>query len=582
MTATVPESIALVTIPDVELIKIGTWKLSTGEATFSTEDLASAVAALDCPAVRNPPLKLGHSEPDPSGGMRWDGEPSIGYVANMRLTDDGATVSGDYAGVPSWLADVMASAYPDRSVEAVRNFVCQVGHVHQMVVTAVALLGVEAPGVGTLKSLQSVADLYQAAVDGPEPENKIIVVFPEGRMTDPIKAQVSTDDVRRAYYESGTPMNMWVCEIQMDPMQLITMDDASGKMYRVPVKIKNDAISFSDPVEVKMTYLDASAGEAAEGRVMLARAAEQDLRKSVLRSLAGAMKVHHTGTTSTTFDRNAMWKNCGTDAAELKAATAWMDSEGDPTTKAAYKFIHHQVASDGTVGDANLTACSGGIGVLNGGRGVDVAAQPWADDRAAIYKHLAAHLEDAGQTPPELAASGPAHASAHDHGKDHDVEFTDDQVTALRTALGLKDDEELTPEALAAGVASLATSDAAKLAAAGPGTVVLDADTYADLQKQINEGREARKVQLQSARDQALDAAIQAGKFAPARREIWARIWDKDPKGTADVLATMTPGAVPVDDLGYPGDPEAYRQTEFDTLWPEGHQMRSDYAPQRG
>src|SRR5690606_32247160 len=43
-----------------------------------------------------------------------------------------------------------------------------------------------------------------------------------------------------------------------------------------------------------------------------------------------------------------------------------------------------------------------GIAVLNGARGVDVDAQPWARDRRAIYEHLARHIRDAGREPPEL------------------------------------------------------------------------------------------------------------------------------------------------------------------------------------
>jgi hypothetical protein len=159
VTVTVPEAAPLVTIPGVELVAAGTWKISTGEATFTMEDLANCVAALDCPGVRRPVLKLGHDEPD-GAGMRWDGEPAVGYVDNMELADSGAKIVGDFAGMPSWLAEVLPSAYPDRSVEIVRPFVCQIGHAHPAVITAVALLGVSPPGVGVLKSLQDVAALY--------------------------------------------------------------------------------------------------------------------------------------------------------------------------------------------------------------------------------------------------------------------------------------------------------------------------------------------------------------------------------------------------------------------------------------
>lgn len=154
----VPSAPALVTVPDVELCAAGTWAASTGITTFTLDDLHDCVAALDCPGVRNPILKLGHTEAD-GAGLRWDGEPAIGWIANMRLSDD-AKIVGDYTGMPGWLAGVLPSAYPDRSVEMYRPFTCQIGHVHPAVIGAVALLGVSQPGVGVLRSLQDVAALY--------------------------------------------------------------------------------------------------------------------------------------------------------------------------------------------------------------------------------------------------------------------------------------------------------------------------------------------------------------------------------------------------------------------------------------
>jgi hypothetical protein len=156
----VPTAPALVTIPGVELCAVGTWNASTGTTTFTREDLAECVGALDCPGVRNPVLKLGHDEAD-GAGLRWDGEPTVGWIANMRISNDDAKVIGDYTGMPGWLAGILPSAYPDRSIEMYRPFVCQIGHTHPAVITAVALLGVSHPAVGVLQSLQDVAALYE-------------------------------------------------------------------------------------------------------------------------------------------------------------------------------------------------------------------------------------------------------------------------------------------------------------------------------------------------------------------------------------------------------------------------------------
>src|SRR5687767_3924140 len=95
---TVAAAPPLATVPHVELMHTGTWKLGTGEATFTVEDLANAVAAVDCPAVRRPILKLGHT-PDPAPG-----QPAIGFVGNMATAENGRTLVGDYVGLPGWLA----------------------------------------------------------------------------------------------------------------------------------------------------------------------------------------------------------------------------------------------------------------------------------------------------------------------------------------------------------------------------------------------------------------------------------------------------------------------------------------------
>lgn len=168
----VRQPVPLRTLHGIEMAAVGTWKAATGETTFTVEDFADAVAALDCPAVRNPVIKLGHQEPDSDSGIRWDGEPALGWVANMRF--DGQKLIGDFTGMPAWLADadeqglsVLAAAYPDRSIEIWRPFVCQIGHTHSSVITAISLLGVAPPGVGVLKSMQ---DVYAAfTTDAPAP-----------------------------------------------------------------------------------------------------------------------------------------------------------------------------------------------------------------------------------------------------------------------------------------------------------------------------------------------------------------------------------------------------------------------------
>ena len=118
----------------------------------------------------------------------------------------------------------------------------------------------------------------------------------------------------------------------------------------------------------------------------------------------GAIGVHHTATDNGTWDGPANEARLKNDAGatEFRRAFAWVDPSKDADTKSAYSFIHHEIAADGSVGPANLRACSAGIGVLNGGRLGPGASAPWSSDKAAIYRHLAAHLTDANLEAPPL------------------------------------------------------------------------------------------------------------------------------------------------------------------------------------
>lgn len=118
-----------------------------------------------------------------------------------------------------------------------------------------------------------------------------------------------------------------------------------------------------------------------------------------------AIPPHSTDTSTGDWDGPANEARLDNDAGAdtYRQAYAWVDPDGDEDTKAAYRFICHEVAEGGTVGAANVAACRTGIGVLNGGR--DGTTIP-ADDYQGVYDHLAKHITDAGEEPPELAGSG--------------------------------------------------------------------------------------------------------------------------------------------------------------------------------
>lgn len=274
----VPQTPILGHVEGVELIDTGTWAIMSGAFNPSTDDIASAVAAMDCPAVRRPVLKAGHTEE--TGGQHGVGEPALGYVANLRTANEGHTLVGDFRGMPGWLtavdddgSSILSSAYPDRSIEGEYDYVCQLGHQHPFVVHAVALLGVERPGIGTLESLQELYGVVAAAQpSGPgdvvnihRQEDPNMPPAPrDGLNREPyrITAAATTDDVRRAYYAGpGQDWDLWIREMYVDPPELIVDNDADGSILRIPyTTAENGDVEFGDPQKVKVTYVAARAG----------------------------------------------------------------------------------------------------------------------------------------------------------------------------------------------------------------------------------------------------------------------------------------------------------------------------------
>ncbi len=150
-----------------------------------------------------------------------------------------------------------------------------------------------------------------------------------------------------------------------------------------------------------------------------------DIEDDVL--LAAAIPVHHTKTSDGAWDGSANEKRLGDSptVAQLKAMYAWKpDNADDAKSRSNYKFPHHEVATDGKVGPANLKACSTIIGSLNGGRG---GAKIPDSARAGVYAHAKAHLIDGGvdakdvpklmsvEIATQIAMAHASHSGTHSH-----------------------------------------------------------------------------------------------------------------------------------------------------------------------
>lgn len=137
-----------VTVPGVELCRLGTWPASTGPVTFSLDDFRDIVAANADPEVWDAAVKLGHTGALSALG---DSEPAMGWAENLRIVGD--RLVGDLVGVPAALAAIMPTAYRRRSVEVAWGVSTPSGKRYRAALTGLALLGVTPPAVSGLSDV---------------------------------------------------------------------------------------------------------------------------------------------------------------------------------------------------------------------------------------------------------------------------------------------------------------------------------------------------------------------------------------------------------------------------------------------
>lgn len=132
-----------------------------------------------------------------------------------------------------------------------------------------------------------------------------------------------------------------------------------------------------------------------------------------------------------------------------------------------------------------------------------------------------------------------------------DVSFTDAQLTNLRKKLGVADDADADTilAALDETLAQQATSTATTAPPAG--TVLVDQATHEQLLADAAAGRAARNHQLADRRERLVDAALADGRIPAARRDHWIAALAADPEGNEAALAALTPGLIPVQELGH-------------------------------
>jgi HK97 family phage prohead protease len=212
----------------------------------------------------------------------------------------------------------------------------------------------------------------------------------------------------------------------------MVVDDATGEVCKWFTNMdmaelyaaKENAEEQAEMAEAAYEAAEDAAGMASEGEMETDSMYEDE--KSVEEKVA--IQSHSTATSTSSWDgpENEARAKSGETPAYYRNIYAWRDPDGDPSVKASYRFIHHEVDASGDPGTANVQACRTGIGVLNGGRGGTTIPDA---DREGVYNHLARHLRDAGVEPPTLKSLEEIeNESIEDSSTVSEIELVDEKI----------------------------------------------------------------------------------------------------------------------------------------------------------
>jgi hypothetical protein len=322
-------------------------------------------------------------------------------------------------------------------------------------------------------------------------------------------AALSDEDIRRKYYETAGHQR-WITEMQLDPLQLIVCDDSDGKYYRVGVALGNGEISFADPQEVAIQYVDATSKLSA---IVYENRAE---------SLSG---IEQTGTTEVI-----------TTAPPAPAADTPSIS---PVVSPAGAAIRKMAAAAHTPPPAD--AAGGSVSTK--------------EQEASGMPFDAAKLREALGLKPDASADDALSAFA-----------------GALSALGggqtpAADPTKTTPAPGATGALSAPDPVTVPQLADGNRPILLDPAQLAALQESAKRGETAWAQLRRNERDGVLDEAIRLGKFPAARREYWVQLWDRDPDGTRQAVTALSANVIPVLSAGYTGDDDASARSAADQAY---------------
>lgn len=146
------------------------------------------------------------------------------------------------------------------------------------------------------------------------------------------------------------------------------------------------------------------------------------------------------------------------------------------------------------------------------------------------------------------------------------AELTDEQLTTLRQTAGVADDADVDTALAAIAEALQEQADAPQNTTRPEGTVLVDEAAFADLQAQAALGVQAHQAQMAAHREQVLDDAVRTGRIAPAARDSWAALLERDNTAEA-TLAGLPANTIPVTELGHVGQVDDPAATADDDVY---------------
>jgi hypothetical protein len=522
--ATMIEVPALVTVPNIEILEVGEdWETSTGVFTWDEEDIASAVASQDDPAVRTPVIKLGHTDP------RFDGQPSFGRLENLHVANNDQTLISDYVSMPGWLAACLESAYPRRSIEGYFDVTTRTGNEWPFVLTAIALLGETYPAITTLEDIKAIwggetptlvpADELEEVLASRETQNgTFFVAMKEDevrwkRRNEPVaaatrvQAGTTVDDVRRTFYDTigDEPGHYWwwIRAVMIEPAQII-VDDDEGHLYRIEYSVQSNAVIFGDPVEVEIEYVDvaASTGAAPDGTQVRIGSRYADAAAS--------------------------------GRPERPPRTEGSQPPSESTTVPPEQEENGMQLSDETIRSLGLDPAT--------------ATEAEVLER---FNQLTAQNEGGGE-------GGDEGGDGDEGGGTETTSTTDTQTPGDGDGEGGEGGGE-------DGTETPTTPEGTTVP---EGMVLVDAAAWENVRQTTTAMATRLEQDRIAARDRTIADAVRAGKIEKARMKFWTEKWEADPDGTKATLASLQP-VLPITEIGELGGEEdpAVAAAAYPSAW---------------